>query len=82
MALGNNGYKIIHSELLRDEKNIWRMDFEDMEQKIVENKIHTAIICSPHNPCGRVWERWELEKAMEILKVIMSLSFRTKFGQI
>ena len=68
MALGNNGYKIIHSELLRDEKNIWRMDFEDMEQKIVENKIHTAIICSPHNPCGRVWERWELEKAMEIFE--------------
>jgi len=68
MALGNNGYKIIHSELVRDEKNIWRMDFEDMEQKIVENKIHTAIICSPHNPCGRVWEKFELEKAMEIFE--------------
>ena len=68
MALGNNGYKIIHSELVRDEKNIWRMDFEDMEKKILENKIHAAIICSPHNPCGRVWERWELEKAMEIFE--------------
>ena len=68
MALGNNGYKIIHSELVRDEKNIWRMNFEDMEEKIIENKIHTAIICSPHNPCGRVWERWELEKAFEIFE--------------
>ena len=68
MALGNNGYKIIHSELFRDDKNIWRMDFEDMEKKICENKIHTAIICSPHNPCGRVWERWELEKAFEIFE--------------
>ena len=27
-----------------------------------------AIFCSPHNPCGRVWERWEIEKAMEIYK--------------
>ena len=42
------------------------MDFEDMEKKILENNIHTKIFCSPHNPCGRVWERWELEKAMEL----------------
>ena len=37
-----------------------------MEKKIVDNKIHTTIFCSPHNPSGRVWERWEIEKAMEI----------------
>ena len=37
-----------------------------MEEKIVQNKIHAAVFCSPHNPTGRVWERWEIEKAMEI----------------
>ena len=42
------------------------MDFADMEKKIVENKIHAMVFCSPHNPCGRVWERWELEKVMEL----------------
>ena len=31
-----------------------------------ENHIHLAIFCSPHNPTGRVWERWELERAMEV----------------
>ena len=67
-TLTNNGYHIIHSHLKPDEKGIWRMDFEDMEKKIVENKIHTAIFCSPHNPTGRVWERWEIEKAMELYK--------------
>ena len=67
-ALENNGYNIVHSPLYIDEAGIWRMDFEDMEKKIVENKIHAAIFCSPHNPCGRVWERWEIEKAMEIYK--------------
>ncbi len=67
-ALGNNGYKIIHSELKKDEQGIYRMDFEDMEQKIIQKKIHCAIMCSPHNPTGRVWERWELEKAMELYK--------------
>lgn len=64
----NNGYHIIHSPLYLDENKIWRMDFEDMERKIVRHKIHAAIFCSPHNPCGRVWERWEIEKAMEIYK--------------
>ncbi len=68
MSLDNNGYHIIHSPLVKDEDGVWRMDYEDMEKKIVENEIHAAIMCSPHNPCGRVWERWELEKAMELYK--------------
>ena len=67
-TLTNNGYHIVHSPLVLDENGVWRMDFADMEKKIVENKIHTAIFCSPHNPCGRVWERWEIEKAMELYK--------------
>lgn len=67
-CIENNGYHIVHSPLVKDENGIWRMDFEDMEQKIVENHIHAAVFCSPHNPCGRVWERWEIEKAMEIYK--------------
>ena len=67
-SLENNGYKIIHSPLVLDENQVWRMDFEDMEKKIKENHIHAAVFCSPHNPCGRVWERWEIEKAMEIYK--------------
>lgn len=67
-SLKNNGYNIIHSPLYLDEEGVYRMDFEDMEAKIVANKIHAAIFCSPHNPCGRVWEREEIEKAMEIYK--------------
>ena len=67
-SLLNNGYDIIHSPLVKDENGVWRMDFEDMEKKIVDNKIHAAIFCSPHNPCGRVWEKWEVEKAMALYK--------------
>lgn len=67
-SLGNCGYRIVHSQLKQDEKGVWRMDFEDMDRKIKENRIHAAIFCSPHNPCGRVWERWELEQAMEIYR--------------
>lgn len=67
-SLENNGYNIVHSPLVLDENGIYRMDFDDMEKKIVENNIHTAVFCSPHNPCGRVWERWEIERATELFK--------------
>ena len=67
-CLTDNGYHIVHSPLTKDERGVWRMDFADMEKKIVENHIHAAIFCSPHNPCGRVWERWEIEQAMALYK--------------
>ncbi len=67
-CMKNNGYNIVHSPLRKDENGIWRMDFADMEKKIVENHIHATVFCSPHNPCGRVWERWEIEKVMELYK--------------
>lgn len=67
-CLKNNGYNMILSPLKLDEHNIWRMDFEDMEKRIQKHNIHTAVFCSPHNPCGRVWERWELDKFMELCR--------------
>ncbi len=64
--LEDNGYHEISSPLKKDEKGVWRLDFDDMEKKIKEYKIHAAIFCSPHNPTGRVWEKWELEKFSEL----------------
>ena len=67
-ALTNNGYNMVLSPLIQDENGVWRMDLKDMETKIIENKIHAAILCSPHNPTGRVWEREELEKMMALYR--------------
>lgn len=67
-CLLNNGYHIVHSPLVQDESGVWRMDFADMEKKLVQHKIHAAIFCSPHNPTGRVWERWEIEQAMALFQ--------------
>lgn len=44
------------------------MNYEDMDAKIKAENIRTVIFCSPHNPSGRVWERWEIEKAMQVYK--------------
>ena len=62
------GYQLVHSYLKQDEQGVWRMDFDEMEEILKREHIHMAILCSPHNPCGRVWERWEIEKAMELYK--------------
>lgn len=61
-ALTNNGYHIVHSALETDRKSIYRMNFDDMEEKIQSLHIHALLFCSPHNPTGRVWEREELTK--------------------
>lgn len=67
-TLDDNGRRIILSDLKQDDDGIWRMDYEDMDRKLKEYSIHFAIFCSPHNPCGRVWTREEIEKAMEVYK--------------
>ncbi len=67
-TLNRLGRRIVHSPLKRDENGVWRMDYEDMDAKFKEHGIHLAIFCSPHNPCGRVWEPWEIERAMEVYR--------------
>jgi len=65
-VLEDTGRKAVLSPLVRDGDGVWRLDCEDMDRRLKEEKIHLAVFCSPHNPTGRVWERWEIEKAMEV----------------
>ena len=67
-TLEENGRKIILSDLKKDADGIWRMDYEDMDRKLAKHQIHFVILCSPHNPTGRVWTGKELEQAMEIYR--------------
>lgn len=49
------------SPLQQDATGKYRMDFEDIERKIVKEKVKLFLLCNPHNPVGRVWTREELE---------------------
>jgi cystathionine beta-lyase len=44
------------------------IDFEDFEKKIVKEKIKLFLLCNPHNPGGRIWDKEELKKIAEICK--------------
>ena len=67
-VMEQTGRRPVCSSLVPDRDGIWRMDYEDMDRKIKENGIRLAIFCSPHNPCGRVWEREEILQAMEVFR--------------
>ena len=64
MILANNR-KLVTSSLFEKDGN-WQIDFDDFEKKIVENDVKLFILCSPHNPVGRVWTREELTRLSEI----------------
>ena len=64
MIVANNRKLVTSSLYEKDGK--WFIDFEDFEKKIVENNIKLFILCSPHNPVGRVWTREELEHIADI----------------
>lgn len=66
-AVENNDRTLITSELINDH-GIYTIDFEDFEQKIVDNQAKLFIMCSPHNPVGRVWTAEEVDKIIAICK--------------
>lgn len=58
------GRKMVKNFLIETEDG-WEMDFEDMEAKFAQG-VKMMILCSPHNPVGRVWKREELERVVEL----------------
>ncbi len=57
--------KIIRNQLKR-ENGRYEIDFDDLEKKASAKKNTAIILCSPHNPVGRVWAKEELEKVAKI----------------
>jgi len=66
-AATKNDRKLITSDLVwRDGRYV--VDYEDFERKIVEGNVKVFLLCSPHNPLGRVFEVEELRQMMDICR--------------
>lgn len=61
----NNGRTLVTNSLVYDGGK-YSIDLDDFEQKIIDNDVKLFILCSPHNPVGRVWTRLELEQMNNI----------------
>ena len=62
-----NGRRLVESPLIYADHR-YTMDYDDFERVIIENNVRMYILCSPHNPAGRVWTREELRRVGEICK--------------
>ncbi len=60
--------KIVENPLVRDESGRYHIDFEDLEQKLSRPTVKLMLLCSPHNPVGRIWSKEELTKLVELAK--------------
>jgi len=63
-AIRNNGQTALHNTLV-DRDGYYEIDFEDLEQKLADPRTTIMILCSPHNPVGRVWTEEELRQIAE-----------------
>lgn len=69
-AIKNNGTVIINNQL-KEDKGYYQFNFEDLKEKLKgssrsPSRAKMLILCSPHNPVGRVWEKEELRELGEI----------------
>ncbi|MCF1422906.1 MalY/PatB family protein [Mangrovimonas futianensis] len=64
-SIRNNDCEMVSNDLVY-ENGKYSIDFEDLEEKTSNPKAKLMLLCSPHNPVGRVWKKEELEKIGEI----------------
>lgn len=62
------GRDYITSELIYDGKGGYSIDFDDLDQKMAREDVSLFILCSPHNPTGRIWTDEELKKVAELVR--------------
>lgn len=60
-SIVNNGRQVLQSPLQYD-GNEYRVDFEDLERKLADPQTTLMILCNPHNPVGKLWDRAALEQ--------------------
>lgn len=64
-VIRDNNRKIVESPLLLTGGH-YEIDFDDLEEKIASQNVKLFLLCSPHNPVGRVWTKEELQKLGEL----------------
>ena len=66
-SIRNQGCEVLENELVR-EGDTYRIDFNDFERKCADEKTTVFLLCNPHNPCGRVWIKEELQRMADICR--------------
>ncbi|MGN7455686.1 MalY/PatB family protein [Paenibacillus pasadenensis] len=62
----DNGRELVLNPLLRGDDGRYEVNFAELEEQLAEERVKLLILCSPHNPVGRVWSREELLRLAEL----------------
>ena len=54
--------EVLYNQLLLNEEFRYEIDFNDLEEKLSDERTTLFILCNPHNPSGRVWSKEELTR--------------------
>ena len=60
------GREIVENPMIETASGRWEMDLDDLDKKL--EGVRLMLLCSPHNPTGRVWERETLQKVADLCK--------------
>ena len=66
-SIKETGRQLVECPLLKEDE-YYKMDLELFENKILKENVKVFILCSPHNPVGRVWTKKELQAVLYICK--------------
>ena len=76
-----NRRELIENSLV-EKDGLFQIDFDQLEKDIVEQEVKLYVLCNPHNPGGRVWDREVLEKSATSVKNMVSFSFQMRSTKI
>lgn len=73
----NNGRQVLESPLILEENGsqtsdeiaediYYRIDFDDLERKLADPQTSLMILCNPHNPVGKIWDKGTLQRIGEL----------------
>lgn len=85
-VIKNNDRKVVSNDLVLREDGTYGIDLADFEEKVLSENVKLFILCSPHNPVGRVWTREELQamgdlcRAHDVVVVSDEIHFDLTFG--
>jgi cystathionine beta-lyase len=70
-VIEDNNRNVLENELEYDGEN-YSINFDDLEEKLSRKDTNMMLLCNPHNPVGKIWNKEELQKIDQLCKSIMS----------
>ena len=66
-VIEDNDRNVVENELIynpesSDVETAYKIDFDDLEEKFKDPKTKLMLLCNPHNPIGKIWDKESLEK--------------------